>query len=138
MLGRSILGQWIRERPVVLVVEDEILTRMDTADIVRSAGYEVVEASNADEAIDILQSGLEIDVVFTDVQMPGSMDGLRLATAVRDRWPPIKIITASGRIRIRDEDLPSGSRFLPKPYSARDVVAHLRELTGFGSGARSI
>jgi len=132
------LEQRIKERPVVLVVEDEVLIRMDTADIVRAAGYEVMEASSADEAIDILQSDRGVDVVFTDVQMPGSMDGLRLAMAVRDRWPPIKIITASGRVRIRDEDLPSGSRFLAKPYSAREVVAHLKELTGFDSGARNI
>ena len=132
------MGQRINERPVVLVVEDDILIRMDTADMITSAGYEVVEAGNADDAIDILQSRTDIDVVFTDVQMPGSMDGLRLATAVRDRWPPIKIITASGQIRINDGDLPKGSRFLRKPYSAREVVAHLRELTGFDPGARSI
>lgn len=109
------MGQRINERPVVLVVEDDILIRMDTADMITSAGYEVVEAGNADDAIDILQSRTVIDVVFTDVQMPGSMDGLRLATAVRDRWPPIKIITASGQIRINDGGLAKGSRFLRKP-----------------------
>ena len=66
-------------------------------------------ASDADEAIDILTSRFDIAVVFTDIQMPGSMDGLRLAAAVRDRWPPIKIITASGRVRVENNDLPSGS-----------------------------
>jgi two-component system, response regulator PdtaR len=65
------------------------------------------------------------------------MDGLRLAAAVRDRWPPIKIITASGRVRVGDDDLPSGSRFLLKPYSGREVAAHLEELTGFDPGAPS-
>ena len=129
------VGQQIKERPVVLVVEDEFLIRMDAVDMVRAAGFDAVEASNADEAIDILTSRFDIAVVFTDIQMPGSMDGLRLAAAVRDRWPPIKIITASGRVRVGDDDLPSGSRFLPKPYSGREVAAHLKELTGFDPGA---
>ncbi len=129
------VGQQIKERrPVVLVVEDDFLIRMHAADIVNDAGFDAVEASNADEAIDILQRRSDIAVVFTDVDMPGSMDGLRLAAAVRDRWPPIKIITASGHIRLTEKDLPSGSRFLPKPYSAREVRAHLEELTGFDPG----
>ena len=109
------MGQQIKERPVVLVVEDEFLVRMDAVDMVRAAGFDAVEASDADEAIDILTSRLDIAVVFTDIQMPGSMDGLRLAAAVRDRWPPIKIITASGRVRVGDDDLPSGSRFCQSP-----------------------
>jgi DNA-binding response OmpR family regulator len=86
---------------------------------VRAAGFDAVEASDADEAIS--------SQVATDIEMPGSMDGLRLAAAVRDRWPPIKIITASGRVRVEHNDLPSGGRFLPKPYSGREVAAHLKE-----------
>ena len=128
------MGQQIKERPVVLVVEDELLIRM-AVDMVRAAGFDAVEASDADEAIDILTSRFDIAVVFTDIQMPGSMDGLRLAAAVRNRWPPIKIITASGHVRVGDDDLPSGSRFLPKPYSGREVAAQLKELTGFNPGA---
>jgi two-component system, response regulator PdtaR len=86
----------VAERPVVLIVEDDFLLRMDAVDIVKAAGFEPVEAGNADEAIAILESDLNIHVVFTDVQMPGTMDGLKLARFVRDRWPPIKIVATSG------------------------------------------
>lgn len=116
-------------RPVVLVVEDDYLLRMDAADMIKAADFEVIEAANADEAIAILESRNDIAVVFTDVQMPGSMDGLRLARAVRGRWPPIKIITTSGQRIIEELDLPEGGRFLPKPYNPTQVSGVLRELT---------
>jgi CheY-like chemotaxis protein len=116
-------------RPVILVVEDDFLLRMNAADIVRDAGFDVVEASNADEAIIILESRNDISVVFTDVQMPGSMDGLKLARAVRGRWPPIQIVTTSGQCIVEAADLPEGGRFLPKPYNAMQVSGLLRELT---------
>jgi two-component system, response regulator PdtaR len=118
------------KRPVVLIVEDEFLIRMDAVDMIRSAGFDVVEAENADEAILILEDRTDITVVFTDVQMPGSMDGLKLAAAIRGRWPPIKIVATSGHLKISEDDLPPGSRFLPKPYSAPQIVRTLRELTG--------
>ena len=95
--------------PVVLIVEDEFLIRMDAVDMIRSAGFDVVEAENADEAIFILEGRLDIAVVFTDVQMPGSMDGLKLAAAIRGRWPPIKIVATSGLLRFSQDDLPPGS-----------------------------
>jgi CheY-like chemotaxis protein len=117
------------KRPVVLIVEDEFLLRMDAVDMIKAAGFDVVEAANADEAIEILEARLDITVVFTDIQMPGSMDGLRLAQAVRGRWPPIKIVATSGRVHVRENDLPAGGRFLPKPYSPREVTGVLRELT---------
>ena len=116
-------------RPVVLVVEDEFLLRMDAVDIIAEAGFEVVEAANADQAIDILEARRDITVVFTDIQMPGSMDGLKLAQAIRGRWPPIKIIATSGHPDVGELDLPEGGRFLPKPYSPRQVTGVLRELT---------
>jgi len=87
------------------------------------------EAGNADEAIEILEARRDITVVFTDIQMPGSMDGLKLARAVRGRWPPIKIVATSGRLDVAEEDLPEGGRFLPKPYSPMQVKGVLRELT---------
>jgi two-component system, response regulator PdtaR len=118
------------QKHVILIVEDEFLVRMDAVDMVRSAGFDVVEAENADDAILVLESRLDITVVFTDIQMPGSMDGLKLAAAIRGRWPPIKIVATSGLLRITEDDLPSGSLFLPKPYSAQQIVASLRELTG--------
>src|SRR5258707_13252913 len=116
-------------RPVVLIVEDEFLLRMDAVDMIAAAGFEVVEAANADQAIDILEARRDITVVFTDIQMPGSMDGLKLARAVRGRWPPIKIVATSGHVGVRETDLPEGGRFLPKPYSSTEVTGVLRELT---------
>jgi CheY-like chemotaxis protein len=117
-------------RPVVLIVEDEFLLRMDAVDMIAGAGYEVVEAANADEAIEILEARRDITVVFTDIQMPGSMDGLKLARAVRGRWPPIKIVATSGHVGVGQTDLPEGGRFLPKPYSPRQVTGVLRDLVG--------
>jgi CheY-like chemotaxis protein len=116
-------------RLVVLIVEDDLLIRMNTAEMILDAGFDVVEAGSADEAIVILEGRLDIRVVFTDIEMPGSMDGLRLAAAIRGRWPPIKIIAASGRVAVTSLQLPEGSRFLPKPYSNRDVIMALRDMT---------
>jgi CheY-like chemotaxis protein len=114
---------------VVLIVEDEFLLRMDAVDMIAAAGFEAVEAANADEAIKILEARRDITVVFTDIQMPGSMDGLKLARAVRGRWPPIKIVATSGHVGIAETDLPEGGKFLPKPYSPMEVAGVLRELT---------
>lgn len=123
------MGCSASNRPVVLIVEDELLLRMDAADMVKAAGFEVVEAANADEAIEILEHRFDITVVFTDIQMPGSMDGLKLARAVKGRWPPIKIVATSGQLQVGENDLPEGGRFLPKPYSPTQVTGVLRELT---------
>jgi two-component system, response regulator PdtaR len=102
-----------------------VLLRMDAAEIVRNAGFDAVEA----EAIAILEARPNIHVVFTDIQMPGSMDGLKLAKFVKNRWPPIKIVTTSGRVRIGGDDLPEGGRFLSKPYTPAEVIETLRQLT---------
>jgi len=115
--------------PVILIVEDEFLPRLDSAETIESAGFEVIQAANADEAIAILNARPDIHVVFTDIQMPGSMDGLKLARFVRDRWPPIKIVATSGHVTVDEDDLPDGSVFLPKPYHGAEVVATLREMT---------
>src|SRR5580693_9346976 len=117
------------KRQVVLVVEDEFLIRMHAAEMIQEGGFEVVEASNADEAVAILEARLDIAVVFTDIQMPGSMNGLKLAIAVRERWPPIHIVATSGLVDVRTGDLPEGGRFLPKPYSPAQIIGTLRELT---------
>ena len=118
-----------RLSPAILIVEDEFLWRMDSAEVIENAGFEVIQAANADEAIAILTERPNIHVVFTDIQMPGSMDGLKLARFVRDRWPPIKILATSGLVRVKDDELPAGSVFLPKPYRGAEVVATLRKLT---------
>jgi len=116
-------------KPVVLVVEDEFLLRMDSVEILED-GFEVIPAANADEAIAILSARSDIRLVFTDIQMPGSMDGLKLARFVRNRWPPIKIVATSGHVPAGADDLPTGSVFLPKPYSGAELVSTLRDLTG--------
>jgi CheY-like chemotaxis protein len=117
------------QKPVILVVEDEYLLRMNAVEIIEAAGFVVLEAANADEAIDILERRDDIRVMFTDIQMPGSMDGLKLAQAVRGRWPPIEIIATSGRVKVDESDLPARGRFLSKPYSAGDITKALSELT---------
>src|SRR5216683_8313627 len=116
-------------RPVVLIVEDDFMLRMNAAEMIGDAGFDVVEAGDADEAIAILEARPDIHVVFTDIQMPGSMDGLNLDRFVRGRWPPIKIVATSGFVSVRKDDLPEGSRFVPKPYRPEQIVATLRDLT---------
>ena len=115
-------------RPVVLIVEDEPLVRIGALQNLEEAGFDVIEARNADEAIAILERRPDIHVVFTDIQMPGSMDGLRLAHFVRHRWPPIKIIATSGHAHVTEDDLPKGGRFIPKPYTPDEVARTIREL----------
>ena len=112
---------------VVLIVEDELLVRMAIADAVEEAGFEVIESGNADEAVLILESRSDVRIVFTDIDMPGSMDGMKLAAAVRGRWPPIEIILTSGHRSIPHSDLPARSIFIPKPYAAELIVATLRQ-----------
>src|ERR1700683_37791 len=115
--------------PAVLIVEDEPLVRLCAVDTVVGAGFDVIEAANADEAIRILESRSDIRVVITDIQMPGSIDGLKLAHAVRNRWPPIKIMVTSGHDLVSENDLPEGGRFFPKPYDAAQITNTIRELT---------
>jgi two-component system, response regulator PdtaR len=117
-------------KAVVLIVEDEMLIRMGAVDLVLSAGYEALEARDADKAIRILEARHDIDLVFTDVQMPGKMDGIKLANFIRGRWPPVKLLVASGNAIIEESSLPSGSRFFSKPYddhAITDAMAKLLE-----------
>jgi len=116
--------------PVVLVVEDEMLLRMCAVDMVEDAGYTPVEAADADEAVAILESRSDIALMLTDVQMPGSMDGLKLAHAVHDRWPPIKIILVSGQLTLAEADIPVDSRFFGKPFAAQEMIAELQSMIG--------
>lgn len=112
----------------ILVVDDEVLIRLDVADQLRDAGYDVFEAANADEAIDLLNDIPNIRLLFTDIDMPGSMDGLKLAAAVRDRWPPVKIIVTSGHRVVDIADMPDGSVFFGKPYAHLAVLQSMRDL----------
>lgn len=115
-----------KPRKVVLIVEDEPILRFHAADIVASAEFEVIETANADEAIAILNKRSDISIVLTDIDMPGSMDGLRLAAAVRDRWPPIEIIVMSGFVKPKPDALPRRGVFLPKPYQPEQLLSALR------------
>ena len=109
-------------KAIVLVVEDSTIIRMGAIDLVVASGYEAQEACNADEAIRILESRDDIDLVFTDVQMPGTMDGIKLSHSIRDRWPPVKLIVASGAAILQESSLPAGSKFFTKPYDDRSII----------------
>ncbi len=115
---------------VVLVVEDEMLLRMRAVDMVEDAGFTSVEAVNADEAVAILESRSDIALLLTDIQMPGSMDGLKLAHAVHERWPPIRIILVSGQLRPASIDIPADSRFFGKPLEAEEMIAEMQDMIG--------
>ena len=114
----------------VLVVEDEVLVRIDVTLALEEEGFKVFEASNADEAIDVLDTHPEIHLMFTDIDMPGSMDGLKLAAAVRDRWPPVKIIITSGHRHLSDDMLPVEGRFFDKPYDPSRVMRTMKQMVG--------
>ena len=113
----------------ILVVEDETFIRMDVVEMLRAAGFHVLEAINAYEAIQMLERNSGVRVIFTDIDMPGSMNGLKLAAAVRDRWPPVSIIATSGHFEIQAGDLPADARFVPKPYQSEQIISAIRDLT---------
>ena len=119
--------------PIVLVVEDEMVLRMRAVDIVEDAGFIPIEAVSADEAMAILEARDDISLLFTDIQMPGSMDGLKLAHAAHRRWPHIKIVLVSGQIAVTDEDKPDDSRFFPKPLEIQQMVLELQNMVGSGT-----
>jgi two-component system, response regulator PdtaR len=112
----------------VLIVEDEFLVRIDAVDSIGRAGFKVYEASNADEAIRILETHHDIRVVFTDINMPGTMDGLKLAHYVRGRWPPIKLIVTSGHPLPSGDGLPAGAIYFNKPYQLEKITRSIRDI----------
>jgi DNA-binding NtrC family response regulator len=112
----------------ILIVEDEPIILWDIADQLEAEGFTVYQARNADEAMGALDANFDIRLIFTDVDMPGSMDGLALAAAVRDRWPPVRIIVTSGHRLVEITDIPDGSVFFSKPYDHLVVVKSMREM----------
>jgi two-component sensor histidine kinase len=132
VLGIMVSGQSAALR-AVLVVEDEMMLRMRAVDMVEDAGFAAVEAINADDALAILQSRSDIELLFTDIQMPGSMDGLKLAFAVHERWPAIKIILVSGQLKLTDGDKPVDSRFFGKPLGGAQMIAEMQDMMGKGA-----
>lgn len=119
----------MRHKITVLVVEDEALLRMNTVDELVDYGFEVMEANNAREAIEIFQSGKRFECLFTDVDMPGDKDGLELAGMVKSAWPPIEIIVTSGHRDVKQADLPKDGVFVGKPYSTQAIGDLIRRLT---------
>jgi two-component system, response regulator PdtaR len=117
-----------RGKPVVLVVEDEPIIRMGAVSFVADAGFEAIEADNADEAIRILEARTDIHLVFTDIGLPGTMDGLKLAHYIAGRWPPVKLVVASGNMVVEQSQLPAGAKFFPKPYQHGAIVRALIEM----------
>jgi len=128
MLDFPTRGSTDMAKPLVLVVDGEALIRISAVHMVEDAGFSTVDVSNADDAISILESRQDIRAVFTDITMVGSMDGLKLAHAIRGRWPPIYLIVASG-MNVQDK-LPVNGRFIRKPYSPEQVAAVLHDLFG--------
>ena len=113
----------------VLIVEDEPLVRMIAVQAIEAAGFRAYEAEDADEAIRILEQSYDIRFVFTDINMPGSMDGIRLVHCVRDRWPPIQFIVTSGQLKFGKAELPLGSVFVSKPYSPEEIVRKIENMS---------
>ena len=117
-------------KPVILVVEDEAVVRLMAIIVAEESGFEALWAATADEAIKILEFRSDIRLVFTDVNMPGSMNGLRLAHAVRGRWPPVELLVTSAVGNITAKDLPQRGRFLPKPYDVAVLSEAFLQMAG--------
>jgi CheY-like chemotaxis protein len=115
-------------KTIVLVVEDAPVLRLMAISVVEDAGFDAIEAANADEAVRILESRDDIRIVFTDIDMPGSMDGMKLAACIRDRWPPVEIILTSGYIAEKDVKLPERALFFAKPYRPQKVSEAMRRM----------
>jgi CheY-like chemotaxis protein len=122
------MATFANTRPLVLIVEDEVLLRLHAAAIFEEAGFATIEASTADDAVAILEAGNDIGVIFTDIEMPGTMNGLRFALLVRDRWPPVGIILTSGKVTVEEADLPADSIFFPKPYDSKALVETAKKM----------
>ena len=110
----------------VLVVEDEFLIRSHAMDVIEEVGDIAVSAANADAALQILSHRSDIDVVFTDINMPGTMDGLQLAHEIHNRWPSIRLILTSGKTEPKDEEMSGDGRFIRKPYLRQDLSDALK------------
>jgi two-component system, response regulator PdtaR len=116
----------------ILVVEDEPIIRLGLVSLIEDSGYEAVEAGNADQAIELLVQDGDIRLMVTDVDMPGSMDGIRLAHVVRTRWPPVRLLVISGKVGVKRNELPEGAQFMSKPYQDPQMVQTIRTLLAAG------
>ncbi len=116
------------EQPILLVVENEAVIRMNIVQVAQDSGFAVLEAGDADEAIELLENHSDIRVIFTAVRMPGSMDGLKLANVVKGRWPSVQLLVTSGLDVSTHPDFPVHGRLIRKPYENGQITAVLREI----------
>lgn len=126
-MGRSVNPDV--QRRVVLIVEDELFVRLMAVDAIEDAGYAAVEAADADTALAMLDDRSDIDILFSDIKMPGALDGLALAAMVQERWPTLPIILTSGHLYRGDIDMPAAIPFLQKPYRANALIAELERIS---------
>ena len=119
-----------KQQPLVLVVEDEPFVRMVATEGLEDAGFEVIEAASADDALRILSSRDDVGVLFTDINMPGSCDGVELARLVHERWPALRIVITSGKEHLRASEIPDEGRFVPKPYWPGQIADVIEEMIG--------
>jgi two-component system, response regulator PdtaR len=127
-LGMGCGGE-LQDKPVVLVVEDELLVRILQVDILREAGFRVAEAQDADEAFEMLRRRVDVSVVLTDVDMPGSLNGFEFARLIKQGWPELGVLVISGKTGPGPRDLPDGVAFVPKPIRPATLVRLIGELT---------
>lgn len=128
----------IEDPSVVLLVEDEPLVRLVVSELLFESGFRVIEAANADEALSVLESGLPVDVVLSDVDMPPGLDGYGLAHRVRERWPGIEMLVTSGRQWPGEGDLPAGVAFIAKPCPNDALVLHVASAADRARAARAL
>ena len=115
-------------KPLVLIVEDEALVRLVAALMLQDAGFDTLEADTAEDALDVLERHDDVRVLFSDVQLPGAMDGLDLAHQVHDRWPDIGLLLTSGGVKVGPSQIPDDGCFLPKPYDGVGMVEAVRNV----------
>ena len=115
-------------KPIVLVVEDEPLLRLFATDMIEDAGFEVIDVANSAAAIAVLEARSDVRIVFTDVDMPGDINGIMLGACIRDRWPPIEIIITSGKAWPVGSPLPQRAVFFSKPYRQDRVIDTIRRM----------
>jgi two-component system, response regulator PdtaR len=118
----------LESKAAILVVEDETLIRIWAADLLEENGFSVLEAKDADAALRVLESRPDVKLLFTDVQMPGSLNGMELACEVHARWPHVLLVIKSGRERPARADIPDDGRFVAKPYSAEELLGQVKDL----------
>jgi two-component system, response regulator PdtaR len=124
-MGSRFMG---RAKPVILVVEDDELLRLHAAGLLEENGFGVVEAANADAALKLLETRDDVRLLFTDIQMPGSCDGMDLARQVHARWPSILLVITSGQIKPAQAEIPDHGRFVGKPYREKDLLGEVNDM----------